>query len=167
MICLLKLEIMIYYFSFTVAFLAPLSRERNVTHLSLVYLVIKYTFSRVLNCSNLFDGWIKTCLGVPMYKLRRENGKIWVRSAQMSVMDLSIHVRVFTWFRFWAVLKNFFVGSDLRHLCVIFSTLYVSLRKTYVNRTHFLFSTTVSRTSMLQNESLKNCRQTERKVFQG
>ena len=96
MICLLKLEIMIYYFSFTVAFLAPLSRERNVTHESLVYLVIKYTFSRELNCSNLFDGGIKTCLGVPMYKLRRENGKIWVRSAQMSVMGLSIHVRVFT-----------------------------------------------------------------------
>lgn len=56
MICLLKLEIMIYYFSFTVAFLAPLSRGRNVTHESLVYLVIKYTFSRELNFSNLFDG---------------------------------------------------------------------------------------------------------------
>lgn len=56
MICLLKLEIMIYYFSFTVAYLAPLSRERNVTHESLVYLVIKYTFSRELNFSNLFDG---------------------------------------------------------------------------------------------------------------
>ena len=76
MICLLKLEIMIYYFSFTVAFLAPLSRGRNITLGSLVYLVIKYTFSRELNFSNLFDGWIKACLGVPMYKLRRENGKI-------------------------------------------------------------------------------------------
>lgn len=99
-----------------------------------------------------------------MYKLRRENGKIAiganVRHGFLYTCTCLYVISVLS-------CKNFFVGSDLRHLCVIFSTLYVSLRKTYVNRTHFLFSTTVSCTSMLQNESLKNCRQTERKVFQG
>lgn len=73
----------------------------------------------------------------------------------VSLRDFGFELlKFFCRFRFTSFMRNF-------------STLYVSLRKTYVNRTHFLFSTTVSRTSMLQNESLKNCRQTERKVFQG